>query len=109
MGKLSRDKGKRTEREFCRIARGIWPHIERNFRQEAYSDGRDFTGTPGFCVQAKSGKLPPWRKGLDEAAEAAELLEMPVCVTRRDGERWVAHMAFEDFKVLVSAAKAGNR
>lgn len=100
MGKRERDKGARAEREFVLLARPVWPGIERNYRQFATSDGKDFIGTPGFSIQAKSGALPPWRKGWDEAAAAAEEDEIPVCVTRRDREPWFVHMKWADFKLL---------
>ena len=101
MGKLSRTKGASLEREFVRLMRSIWPDATRNYEQAAKSDGRDVLHTPGFCVQLKGGKAPPWKAGLREAEGSADTNEVAFCATRKDHEGWVVHIPLAGFKLVL--------
>jgi hypothetical protein len=100
VGKASRTKGARLEREVAQILRPFFPGVERNPRQSAYPDGRDLLHTEPLCVQVKGGKAPRWKAALSEATGAAEDSEIPVAVTREDRGDWVAHLGLEDLLKL---------
>ena len=97
MSASQRRKGKRTENELCAFLRPWFPDARRNLEQTQAGDGRDVLGTPGLCLQLKSGKAPRWRLALAEAVESAEDGEVPVGVTKRDRSPFVVHLHLEDF------------
>lgn len=74
MGKLSRDKGARAEREVAALLRSIFPDCSRRSTGEESQErqGADLKNTPGFVIQVRcAGKLTPLAK-LSEAARVGK-------------------------------------
>lgn len=133
MGKRSRDKGGRGEREVAELLRGIFPEARRRFSSEESQGvvlGRDLNGVEPFVVQCELAARPRIEKKLREAVGATTIDrggyrlttgEIPVAFTRRSSrsERangWLVTMRAEDFIRLVSvymgawrAARARDR
>ena len=105
MGKKSRTKGRALEQEVVRILKAVFPDACRNLQQWARSDGRDIDDTPGWCIQVKGGKRPPWERGYTEAAETAEDDEVALCVTRKDRGEWMAHLRLSDLVALLEGTE----
>jgi hypothetical protein len=118
MGKKSRDKGVRLEKEFVRLLKEseVFPEAERNWSQQMEeTSGKDVKGTPGFIFQCKGGKQPRWKDALGEALqEAVQQLDedrkrspqnhdwqTPVGATKEDRQPWVVHLFLDDFLQLL--------
>lgn len=115
MGKRSREKGARGEREVVELLRPVFPLARRRCAGEESQGrrGRDLDGTPGWCPQVQLAASPTIERKFREAASAAEQGERPVAFTRRsrigEGEEWLATVRARDFLELLasSVAKGG--
>jgi hypothetical protein len=101
MGARSRRKGKRTENEAAALLRTVFPNARRALGQVRTSSGRDFDGTPGFCLQLKAGANPSWSAAMREAEASARAGEVAVGLTRRDREGTYAHVRLADLLELL--------
>ena len=100
-GKGRRNKGIRIERALVKVLKDTFPNASRNWSEQMErTSGRDISGTPGYCFQVKGGKMPPWRKTLDEAVQDAEG-DVPVGVTRQDREPFIAHLYLTDLVHII--------
>ncbi len=101
--KHRRTKGANGERELVEISRHVWPSMRRNFMSGAQG-GSDFTGTPGYGVEAKFQETTkPW-EWYEQAKEAASPTDVAVVAFRRSRSPWMALLSYEDFLGLVEAA-----
>ena len=104
MGKASRDKGARGEREAAAVLRrlGLFPNAQRAYHQSRDGgDAADLEGTGALWVEVKRGKRPNIPKAWSQAAEeSAGADQVPVAMTRQDRGRWLVTVAVEDLKVL---------
>ena len=102
MGKLSREKGARFEREVARELREIFGEDSRRGFQ--YRDGREAGDVlnPVFFIECKRHRRCNVKAALKQAVENCnDKTKYPIAVTRDDNERSIATMDFEDFKDLV--------
>lgn len=105
MGKASRSKGQRGEREVAEALRTIYPDARRGFQSRAGDDAADVEGTP-FWVEVKRVKRnESIRAALAQAAEATDGRPV-VVVSRCDGKPWVACMLLGDWLHLAEAGDA---
>ena len=112
MGKKSRDKGIRFERDICRRLQPLDPGACRNLDQYQKSSGRDITGNDSVCYQLKwyskitTGTI---RTALAEATNALdEHYEIPAAVTKADGEEPMITFHFDDYISLRSRLEDGE-
>jgi hypothetical protein len=68
MGKASRDKGKRVEREAVKLLREVYPDARRSANQAGGAAQPDIDGTP-FWVEVKGGKSIRLWDALEQAWE----------------------------------------
>ena len=125
MGKASRDKGKRGEREACDVLRSLFPNVRRRAMQSrGGSEGADLDNTPGFHVEVGVGRVNPrekWEQAdrdafaglpdevdLDARCISSFPREVPIALTRKDRGEWLVTMSAQDWCELVSAAKQGQ-
>lgn len=110
MGKMSRNKGARGEREVAELLKGIFPEARRRCSgaESQCDQGRDLDGTGGLCVQVNLSARPPIERKVFEAVAAAKPDEIPVAITRKssrfDSGRWMASMPLEAFLALLCEA-----
>lgn len=99
MGKRSRTKGARGEREVSALLSAVFPGAKRGLTQaRAGNDCADVEGTP-FFVEVKIGQRPNIMGAMRQATEASDG-RPPVVFTRRDGEQWLVTMLAGDWLAL---------
>src|SRR5580693_6156504 len=116
MGRRSREKGARGEREVVVLLRPVFPSVRRRCAGEESQcrRGRDLDGTPGFSVQVQLSGAPTIERKLREAVSGAEPGERPVAFTRRSriggGDEWLATLLAQDLVALMvsSIGKGGS-
>lgn len=102
--KHRRTKGANGEREIAELARRVWPDMRRNFMSGAQG-GSDFTGTPGFAVEAKFCETTrPW-EWYEQAKDAASPTDAPLVVFRRSRSEWMALLSFQDLLELIELSR----
>ena len=107
MGKRSRTKGARGEREVAAILRAVWEGAKRGLTQtRAGNDCADVEGSPWF-VEVKIGQRPNIHGAMAQALEATDG-RPPVVFTRRDGEQWLVTMQAPDWVALNERAKGAS-
>ena len=105
MGKFSRDKGKRGERELAGL-----------FREHGYSDARrtsqfcgqtgdaaDVIGLPGIHVECKRVEKLNLYDAYDQARRDSEAKgngDLPVVFHRRNNTKWLVIMGLDDWFAL---------
>lgn len=103
--KYRKTKGQNGEREVVEMSRHVWPRIRRNFASGA-AGGSDFTGTPGYALEAKFQETTkPW-EWYEQCREAASPTETAVVVFRRSRSDWMALLRYEDLLGLIEEAQS---
>ncbi len=101
MGRASRDKGKRGEREVCALLRDLYPDARRGFQSRQGDDEADVECTP-FWVEVKRVKAQETpRKAMAQAVAATDG-RVPVVFSRRDNSDWLVTMRASDWVKLAS-------
>ena len=114
MGKASRDKGKRGEREVMRLLNEAFAHLGYVFRRGWQSRGAIrpdvYAEELPVHFEVKIGKRPNLKKAVEQAICDARSGWVPVAVARWDGEReWYATMRFDDLvDLLVELEERGR-
>jgi len=103
MGKPSRDKGKRGEREAAGILSELFGVPVRRAQQYAGNAGTaDLVGLPGVHVEVKRrerGNVAGW---MDQAVGDAADETTPLVVHRASGKPWLATCRLDDLPDLVA-------
>lgn len=101
MGKMSRNKGQRGEREVATLfaAAGWGQANRRSAGEESQLDqGRDLKGTEPYCVQVHLGNSPaPHKKYAEAETAAGGGYPVPLAFTRKTHGRWLVTMSAEEF------------
>lgn len=106
MGKMSREKGKRGEREFASLCR------EQGFaayRGQQYNglEGEDVVGLPGIHVEVKRVERLDLTAALAQAVRDAAG-KLPVVAHKRNYGEWIITMRAADWFALYSEYAAGQ-
>lgn len=100
MGKMSRDKGKRAEREVVNILKA---HGYKDAHRTAQVKGNtgeaaDVIGLPGFHLEVKHQETVRldewWQQAVHDSAFTGDI---PLLVHRKNNQRWKVTMDFETF------------
>jgi hypothetical protein len=85
MGRMSREKGARGEREAAHFWSRVFPECRRRScgEESQTAQGRDLAETPGYCIQVKHMARPDEHAALHEAIMAARDGEIPLAHCRR--------------------------
>ena len=103
MGRTSREKGKRGEREVAAILRAHGYDEARRGQQYNGSDGSaDVVGIPGYHVEVKRVEALKLYDALTQSQDDAKPGEVPIVVHRRNGKPWVVIMELEQFLDIIS-------
>ena len=110
MGKASREKGKRGEREACDVLRPIFPEVRRRAMQarSGASDGADLENTGRYHVEVGVGKSISAHAKWSQAYEDSALLHTSIALTRKDRGPWLVTMEAGAWVELVRKATAGT-
>lgn len=102
MGKTSREKGKRGEREVAKIFRDAgYPEAHRTSQYCGKTgDASDVTGVPGIHPEVKFVEREQIRSWYGQAvrdAEAAGRGDVPVVIHRKTHSPWLVTLSLDDF------------
>lgn len=106
MGKASRDKGKRGERELAKLLQERGYDAHRGQQYCGANGDADVIGVPGLHIEAKRTERLTAYPFLDQAIADAREDELPVVAHRPNGKQWIAILNFELFMDLFEMAQA---
>lgn len=109
MGRMSREKGKRGERE---VATKLQEHGFDGKRGQQYcglEGDADVIGIPGYHLEVKRTEQFRLWKAMEQSESDAKDGEVPVVVHRKNGTSWVAVLDLDDFLELVRAVQESDR
>lgn len=102
MSKLSREKGKRYERDVARRYREIFGQdVRRGWQCRKGDDECDVVNCGPFAVEAKHRKSVSVWAAMEQAAENAKAGQIPVCHIKRHGGMEVVVLLAEDWFDLI--------
>ena len=103
MGKSSRDKGKRAEREAAKAVEAVFGVAMRRAVQYCGKAGdADVVGLPGVHIEVKARAAHSCLRYLDQAASDARAGDVPIVLLREDGDvRFHALLALDDLPDLL--------
>lgn len=103
MGKASREKGKRGEREAASFLRGNWGLDAKRGRQ--YQGGDESPDVKhsmdGVLVEVKRTERLELYPSVEQAQDDAGLEERGIVLHRRNGKPWLLIMHAQDFPLVV--------
>ena len=108
MGKASRDKGKRGEREVAELLRDHGIPARRGVQYAGGADSPDVVGLDGVHIEVKRSETLALYPALEQALEDARPGDIATVWHRRSGRRWVVVLHADDFLALVRATRAGS-
>lgn len=100
MGKTSRDKGKRGERELANFLKEKGYKARRGVQYQGGPDSPDVTGLPGIHVECKRTEALRLYDAMKQAKNDADPFSLPAVFHRRNNEDWVVIMDIEDWLIL---------
>ena len=109
MGKMSRDKGARGEREIASILRDYgYSQAARGCQRQGGPDSPDVKNLPGIHIEVKRTEKFSLYDALDQAKRDAESINMPAVFHRRNNHPWVVVMELADWIELYREWEAGK-
>ena len=100
MGAMSRNKGKRGERELASALRELGFDARRGQQYCGACGDADVVGLPGLHIECKRSERLELYAALAQAASDAQGGELPVVMHRKNDCGWVAVMRLEDLMAL---------
>lgn len=101
MGKASREKGARGEREIAALLRSYGFDGHRGRQYNGADGSPDVYGLPGWHIEVKRTEALRLWDAVKQAESDAREGEKPVVMHRRNGSEWLAIMKADDFLELV--------
>jgi len=102
MGRMSRNKGKRGEREAAKELNRLFGLEARRAQQYCGEAGdADLIGIEGIHVEVKRTERFHMRAALDQADGDRKAGETPLVLTRQNGKSWVACCYLEDLPKII--------
>ena len=108
MGKASRDKGKRGEREVAELLRDHGIPARRGVQYAGGNDSPDVIGLDGVHIEVKRSETLSLYSAMEQALTDAKAGDIATVWHRRSGRRWVVVLHAEDFIALMRTLRAGN-
>ena len=98
MGKMSREKGKRGEREWAKLCRSEGYDCRRTSQYCGNTgDASDVVGLPGIHQEVKRTERFDLYGAMGQASHDAKDGEIPIVAHRRNDHDWVVGLRAEDF------------
>ena len=106
MGRASREKGKRGERELASRLNELGVHgAARGQQYRGGGDSPDVVGVPGVHVECKRVERLDLQAAMAQSVRDAEGTgDVPVVMHRRDREEWLVTMSLDDWAAMYLAA-----
>lgn len=102
MGKASREKGKRGEREVAAILRDFGYDARRGVQYQGGEDSPDVVGLPYVHIEVKRTERLDLYGALSQSkADAGD--DMPIVVHRKNNAEWVVIQPLTDWLALFGA------
>lgn len=117
MGRKSRQKGKRGEREACDLLRERFPNVRRSAMQARGGlEQPDLLCTPGWWVEVGVGRVNPrtkWEQAERDRAAAIdsyeELTMAPLALTKSDRGEWLVTVSWVVFEEILAEAEEAQK
>ena len=110
MGKMSRNKGKRGEREACKaLSDALGGSYRRSVQYCGRGGNADIEGLDGLFMEVKRAERFNLYAALEKACEDKLSEENPVVLHRRNGKPWVMVCYVHDLKGVADAIVANER
>lgn len=97
MGKMSREKGKRGERELAKKLREYGYDCRRGQQFCGANGDADVIGLPGIHIEVKRTERLSIYDAMDQAKRDKKIGEIPVVMHRKNNCEWLAILRLEDF------------
>lgn len=97
MGKASRDKGKRGERELASLLRSYGFEARRGVQYKGGADSPDVVGIPGVHIEVKRAETLRLYDALEQSEHDAAENEHAAVFHRKNGREWVVIERLEDW------------
>lgn len=106
MGKTSRDKGKRGERELANALKNLGYEARRGQQYSGTETSADVVGLPGVHIECKRTEQLRLYDALEQAeTDAGDSGDIPAVFHRRNKKPWVVVMRLDDWLELYRKAK----
>jgi Holliday junction resolvase len=109
LSRLSRDKGKRGERELAQFFRDHGVNARRGQQFKGGADSPDVVhDLPGIHAESKRTERLRIYEALEQATEEARAGDIPAVFHRANNKPWITILPAADFIALVKAATAAS-
>ena len=105
MGKMSRDKGKRGERELASKLREYGYDTRRGQQYCGANGDADVIGLPGIHIECKRTERLSLYDAMAQAKADARLGEMPVVMHRKNNSEWLVIQPLADWIEMYKEVK----
>lgn len=109
MGKASREKGARGERELANILRQYGYETRRGQQFCGANGDADVVGLPGVHIECKRVEALNIYKAIEQAKNDARAEELPAVFHRRNGEGWLVTMPLACWMQIYGGNKTWNK
>lgn len=109
MGKFSKDKGRRGERELASKLRGYGYDCRRGQQFSGANGDADVVGLPGIHLEVKRTERLSLYDAIAQAISDAREGEIPIVAHRKNNSDWVMIMRLDDFMEIYREWEAGQR
>ena len=109
MGKMSREKGKRGERELASKLRGYGYDCRRGQQYCGANGDADVIGLPGLHIECKRTERLDLYGALAQAKADAREGEIPIVAHRKNDCEWVMIVPLSGFMELYREWEAGKQ
>ena len=107
MGKMSREKGKRAERELANILKDYGYDTRRGVQYNGADGSADVVGLPGIHIESKHAERLNIYDAMAQAISDAREGEIPAVFHRKNNDYWKVTMKLEDFMKIYKEWEAG--
>lgn len=97
MGRTSRDKGKKGERELAALLREYGYDTRRGVQYNGADGSADVVGLPGIHIECKRVERLDLYDAMEQAIGDAREGEIPAVFHRRNRDYWKVTLRLEDF------------
>lgn len=106
MGRKSKEKGKRGEREFAKLCREQGYEARRGQQYNGIS-GEDVVGLPGVHVEVKRTEALRIYDAMEQAQQDANG-KIPIVAHRKNGREWLVIMRADDWFTMFREYHSGQ-
>ena len=105
MGKASREKGKRGEREASSFFKPYGYDTRRGVQYHGGPDSPDVVGLPDMHIEVKRVESLQLYKAMAQSKEDAGAVEFPIVMHRKNNQQWVIIQPAEDWMMMYEGAQ----